>query len=276
MSTAPPPSPLATAEAWNFLAESYEADVVPQFERFAREAMRLADPPAGARIADVACGPGTLALLAAQAGFAVDAVDFSTEMVGRLERRARLEGLQGVNAHVGDGQALPFQDGAYHAAFSLFGLMFFPDRARGFAELRRILRPGGRAVVSSWQPMERVPAMAAMFAALMEALPKPAGRQSPSPVPLGTAEECRTEISQSFQDVAVHPVSVSTEFPSSRALWESMERSMPPIVLMRRQLGEELWAPLSHAGEGAVTGVLGSGPVTLEMHAWLTVGVAGR
>ena len=80
---------------------------------------------------------------------------------------------------------------------------------------------------------------------------------------------------RSFREVAVHPVSVSTKFPSARALWESMERSMPPIVLMRRQLGEERWAPLSRAGEGAVTRVLGTGPVTLETHAWLTVGVAG-
>jgi len=276
MSTAPPPSPLATAEAWNFLAESYEADVVPQFERFAREAMRLADPPAGARIADVACGPGTLALLAAQAGFAVDAVDFSTEMVGRLERRARALGIQGVTARVGDGQALPLADGAYGAAFSLFGLMFFPDRARGFAELRRILRPGARAIVSSWPPVDRLPAMAAMFGAVTEALATPGGTPPAAvPGPLSTVEACREEMGKSFRDVAVHSISTSTPFASPQALWETMERSTPPLVLMRQRAGPERWAPASRAAATAVARVLGTGPVTLEMQAWLMVGTAG-
>src|SRR5262249_2385826 len=200
----------------------------------------------GSRVADIACGPGTLAFIAARSGFSVDAIDFSTEMIHRLDRRARSEGVRGVTARVGDGQALPYQDETYAAAFSLFGLMFFPDRARGFAELRRVLRPGARAVVSSWQPMERVPVLAAVFAALMEALPK--SPDGAVPAPLGTDEECRAEMGRSFRDVAVHPMSLSTKYPSALALWESMERSMPPLVLMRRQLGEERWAPLSRVG----------------------------
>lgn len=48
-----------------------------------------------------------------------------------------------------DGQALPFDDNIFDGAFSLAGLIFFPDRAAGFRELRRVLRPGRRAVVSS-------------------------------------------------------------------------------------------------------------------------------
>jgi len=274
MTTAPPPSPLASPEPWDFLAEAYEAEVVPQLERFAREALSLAAPPVGAQIADVACGPGTLALLAAQEGFPVDAVDFSTEMVARLDRRARSLGIQGVTARVGDGQALPLPDGAYGAAFSLFGLMFFPDRARGFAELRRILRPGARAVVSSWPAIDRIPALAAMLGAVIQALPKPAGGNPPPAPPLSTVEACLEEMGKSFGDVTVHPVSTSTAFPSALALWQSLERSMPPLVLMRRQVGGERWAPASRAGADALARVLGTGPVSLEMHAWLTVGAA--
>ena len=276
MTTTPPPSPLATAESWDFLAESYEAEVLPQFERFVREALRLAGPPAGARIADVACGPGTLALLAAQAGFQVDAIDFSTEMVARLERRARALGIQGITPLVGDGQALPLAAGAYSAAFSLFGLMFFPDRERGFAELRRILRPGARAVVSSWPPTDRLPAMAAMFGAVTEALATPGVPPAPAlPGPLSTVEACREEMGKSFRDVTVHSVSTSTPFPSAQALWETLERSTPPLVVMRRRVGPERWAPASRAAAEAVARVLGRGPVTLEMQAWFTVGTAG-
>jgi len=271
------PSPLASPSPWNLVAEAYEADIVPQFERFAEQALRLAAPAPRSRIADVACGPGTLALLAARSGFTVDAIDFSPQMIERLERRRRSAGLESVRARIGDGQSLPFEDGAYSAAFSLFGLMFFPDRARGFVELRRILAPGGRAVVSSWQPVDRVPAMAAMFGALQDSMPRPPEGDAPpvrSPA-LSTVEDCRSEMGRSFEEVKVHPASISVQYASAAALWGSMARSAAPVVLMRRQMGEEWWAMASSAAQEAVKRAVGEGPVTLEMHAWLTVGVAG-
>ncbi|HSP19702.1 MAG TPA: ubiquinone biosynthesis protein UbiE, partial [Myxococcaceae bacterium] len=164
------------------------------------------------------------------------------------------------------------------AAFSMFCLMFFADRARGFAELRRILVPGARAVVSSWQPMETVPAMVAMFGALREALAGTLG-QGAEPeqreFPLTTPEACRAEMGRSFVDVVVHPASIAVDYTSVDALWASMERSMAPIVLMRRGVGEGRWAPLAGAARSAMAGVLGKGPVKLTMEAFLTVGVAG-
>lgn len=271
------PSPLATPMPWDLVAAAYEVEVRPQLEHFAREALRLAAPPPGTRVADVASGPGTLALLAGRAGFAVDAVDFSTEMIDRLERRLRAESIQRVTARVGDGQALPLADAAYSGAFSMFGLMFFADRIRGFAELRRILAPGARAVVSSWQPLETVPAMAAMFGALQDALAgtfAQGGAPEQKELPLTTPEACRAEMQRSFVHVEVHPASVVVDHPSVDALWASMERSMAPVVLMRRGLGER-WAPLARAARNAMAAVLGEGPVTLTMNAWLTVGVAG-
>jgi SAM-dependent methyltransferase len=223
-------------------------------------------------VADVASGPGTLALLAARAGLLVDAIDFSPEMITLLERRAQAEGLRGIRTHVGDGQALPHPDQGHEAAFSLFGLMFFPDRARGFAELRRILRPGGRAVVSSWQPAERSRVITALFTAVQQALPPGAAQPSPPP-PLGTEEACRDEMERWFADVEVHPVSTQVEFPSTDALWDSMQRSMPPMVLMREHHGAQAWAPIAERVRALLVESLGRGPVTLDLHAFLTVGV---
>jgi ubiquinone/menaquinone biosynthesis C-methylase UbiE len=269
------PSPLATPTPWDLVASAYEVEVVPQFEHFAAEALRLAAPRSGSRVADIACGPGTLALLAARAGFSVDAIDFAPEMIARLEQRIRELGVKTVSPRVGDGQALPYPDGAYSAAFSMFGLMFFPDRAKGFAELRRILAPGARAVVSSWQPMERAPVMAAAFAALQAALPSGVGGGGSSqPPPLVTAEACRAEMGQRFVKVEVHPVSTAVEFASTDALWSSMERTFASLAPIRRQLGEESWAPVSRSVRTALAGALGTGPVTLDLNAWLTVGAS--
>jgi SAM-dependent methyltransferase len=268
------PSPLATPMPWDLVASAYEAEVLPTFRYFAEEALRLAAPPPAARVVDIASGPGTLALAAASRGFTVDALDISPEMVGRVQRRARELALSGVTARIGDGQVLPFEDAAYAAGFSLFGLMFFPDRARGFAELRRVLRPGGRAVVSSWQPMERSPALSALFRALQEAQPTAPGGGAPPPPPLTTPEACRAEMQPFFGDVEVHPASAAVDFPSVDAFWASVQRTMAPIALMRRGAGEEAWAPVARRVGEIVGRTLGSGPVTLHLNAWLTVGLA--
>jgi len=263
-------SPFATPMPWNLLASAYEEEVLPSFRFFVEEALRLAAPPVGARLADIACGPGTFALLAAERGFEVDALDFSPAMVALLERAVRERGITRIHPRLGDGQALPYPDRGHDGAFSLFGLMFFPDRARGFSELRRILRPGARAVVSSWQPMERSPTLVTLFAAMQQALPAPPSQ----PPPLGTADACRAEMERAFGEVEVHPVSTRVSFSSVAALWASMERSMPPVVLTRHQLGEQVWAPISVRVRDSLSGSLGRGPVTLDLHAWLSVGRA--
>src|SRR3954469_11684124 len=128
-------SVLGTAEPWELVAPAYDAELVPYFTLYARDALARIAPPRGARIADVAAGPGTLSLLAAAGGARVSAIDISPRMVEALRARAAAAGLAAaVDARVGDGQRLPFDSGAYDAAFSMFGLMFFRDRAAGLGE----------------------------------------------------------------------------------------------------------------------------------------------
>lgn len=69
MSSQPsPPSPLATAEPWDLVANDYSAELLPMFEHFSKLALQLVRVPAGGYVLDVATGPGTLALLAAAQG----------------------------------------------------------------------------------------------------------------------------------------------------------------------------------------------------------------
>src|SRR5699024_11098930 len=94
-------------------------------------------------VLDVACGPGTLTLLAAAAGATVTALDFSSPMIAQLRTRAAaLDLASAVEVHEGGGQRLPFASAVFDAAFSMFGLMFFPDRHAGLRELARVLKPG--------------------------------------------------------------------------------------------------------------------------------------
>lgn len=261
---------------WDLVSSAYAAEVVPMFERYATDALRLAAPPPGSTIVDVACGPGTLSLLAAQRGLRVDALDFSPAMLARFEERQRELGVTGVSARLGDGQALPYADGAYAAGFSMFGLIFFPDRARGFAELRRVLAPGARAVVSSWPPLDENPVFAAMFAAVREAFARvaPNAPTGSTAFPLSTPDECRAEMSAAFSGVEVHRVPYAWTYDSADELWASLVRTMAPLVLLRKSLPADSWTTVSDAAHAAIARALDGGSAEIEMPAWLTTGVA--
>jgi len=265
------PSPLATPEPWDLVAAGYTAEALPYFERFSREALRLAELPEGPRIVDVAAGPGTLSLLAAAAGARVSAIDISERMAAEFRARAAAAGLaEAMDLRVGDGQALPFESAAYDGAFSMFGLMFFPDRLAGFREMRRLLRPGRRAIVSSWVPFDGP--FGVLLAAAREMIPGlPLGGGKP---PLASADEIRSEMAAAgFTGISVETADHALEAPSFDAFWGSMERTNAPLVLLKHRLGAR-WSEAAPRIRERVRATVGDGPLVIGRGAFLGVGVA--
>jgi SAM-dependent methyltransferase len=268
---AAPPSPLSAPEPWDLVADAYTIEVAPMFESFAQKALRRAEVGAGMRVADVAAGPGTLSFLAAQAGAEVSALDFSEEMVKNLRARIAESGERRIEAVQGDGQALPWADASFDAGFSMFGLMFFPDRAAGFRELARVLKPGGKAVVSSWVDMSKIPMLAAMFGTFSEAMPVPA-----SPLrefPLVEPDKCRAEMTAGgFTDVVVEEGAFTFTAPSTEELADSMIRTNAPIALARAKMGDG-WPAVEARWRELLAARLGAGPHDVTMTANLIYGV---
>ena len=107
-------------------------------QRWRRLAVRLVVRP-GDRVLDGCCGTGDLGIAAAAAGANVVGLDFSPRMLERARRKApELEWIQG------DLLELPFEDASFDAATVGFGVRNVADLERGLAELRRVLKPGGR------------------------------------------------------------------------------------------------------------------------------------
>lgn len=68
-----------------------------------------------------------------------------------LDRAARMQGADGrISWTRADALDLPFADGSFDIVLCQFGVMFFPDRVKGYAEARRVLRPGGRFLFNIW------------------------------------------------------------------------------------------------------------------------------
>jgi len=269
----PPSSPLATPEPWDLVAAAYAAEALPYFQIFAREALAHAALEPGARVLDVAAGPGTLSLLAAAAGARVSAIDFSERMVAELESRRAAAGLaSAVDVRVGDGQQLPFESGTYDVAFSMFGLMFFPDRAAGFREMRRVLKPGGRAIVSSWVPFDGpFGAIMKTAAEFLPGLPLGGGAKQP----LASPAEIEAEMSAAgFSAVTVVTLPQELTAPSFDAFWTAMQRTNAPLVLVRHRVGAERWATVGPQIRERLRATLGDGPLVAGRGAYLGIGVA--
>jgi len=92
-------------------------------------------------------------------------------MIEVLRERMEAVGATNVRFAVMDGQALELEDASFDAAASSFALMLFPDRARGLSELRRVLRPGGRAVVSGWAVPDKFEVFGLLLGAISAAFP---------------------------------------------------------------------------------------------------------
>jgi demethylmenaquinone methyltransferase/2-methoxy-6-polyprenyl-1,4-benzoquinol methylase len=107
-------------------------------QRWRRLSVRSVVAP-GDRVLDACCGTGDLAIAARRAGADAIGLDFSERMLERARRKEpAIEWVQG------DLLALPFADASFDAATVGFGVRNVADLDQGVAELRRVLRPGGR------------------------------------------------------------------------------------------------------------------------------------
>lgn len=154
------------------IAELYERVFVPLiFAPYAADlAERLRARPLS-NILEIAAGTGvaTRSLAAAlPESVSIVATDLNQAM---LDVAASIGTARPVEWRQADAMELPFADGSFDAVVCQFGAMFFPDKARAFAEVRRVLRPGGIFIFSVWDRIEENDFADEILRALAEVFP---------------------------------------------------------------------------------------------------------
>jgi len=137
------------------VAKIYEEYLVPLiFAPYAEDlARRLASRPL-ARVLEVAAGTGVVTRKLASvlpAGVSIVATDLNQSM---LDMASEVGTSRPVQWRQADAMQLPFADGEFDAVVCQFGVMFFPDKAKAFAETRRVLKAGGVFLFNAWDRIE--------------------------------------------------------------------------------------------------------------------------
>jgi ubiquinone/menaquinone biosynthesis C-methylase UbiE len=143
---------------WDKAAPYYERYWEDQLAPARRRLLELAALQPGEHILDIACGTGLVTFPAADAvgsSGSVTGVDISAAMVAHVTAEAARRRLPNIAAARTEAEALDFPDARFDAVLCALGLMYVPDPRRALAEMRRVLRPGGRAVVAVWGARNR-------------------------------------------------------------------------------------------------------------------------
>lgn len=144
---------------------------------------------AGEKVVDIGCGGGwttrRIASAVGGAGFALG-LDISADLVAAAADRARHAGLARIRFVQGDAATSMPAEAPFDRLFSRFGTMFFPAPYAAFANMRRMLRDGGRLDIAVWAPVAENPWTANVMAVIGRHIELPAPQpRAPGPFALG-------------------------------------------------------------------------------------------
>jgi SAM-dependent methyltransferase len=130
------------------------------FEHYAEDLVNRVCEHMPNDILELACGTGIVSKRLFERrcpGAKLTATDLNADMISIA--RAKMGDHADLSFAPADALELPYSDSSFDAVACQFGVMFFPDKDQGYAEVRRVLKPGGRYHFNTWANLEDLPAM---------------------------------------------------------------------------------------------------------------------
>ena len=265
-----------TPENWDAASPGYAKHVAPRMmEAYANELIARLDVNEDTEALEVACGSGALTQALAKNVKSLLSIDFSPKMVDFLRNRMEDAGMFNIKVEVMDGMALDLPDNSFDRAACCFGLMLFPDRHAGFAELARVLRPGGKAVASAWTGPETFQSFGIFMQAIKRAIPDFPPPPSPPPIfSLSDPADFKAQMEAAgFQDVKVDLVTKELTVPDFDSMWAMITSGAPPVKMLFDKIGPEAQGQVQQALKEIVNERFSHGPITLSNTATVGYGI---
>ena len=208
-----------------------------QFDPFARDLVeRVSVKPAGG-VLELACGTGVATRRLRERldkEVRLVATDLSEAMLGFAQRK--LAGTPGIEWRQADAGALPFGDAEFGALVCAFGVMFVPDKKKLFAELRRVLKPGGELVFNVWDGIDANPHSRATNEVFQSLFPGDPEMRFDLPFAFNDQALLRSLLAGAgFGEVRIEPVSREVRFRSARELAIGQLRGTPRGTLLEKR-----------------------------------------
>lgn len=197
--------------------------------------VRFAGIVPGDAVLDVGTGTGVLAITAARLGAKVCGLDLTPELLEQAHENAAIARLPDIAWKQGDAEALPYPDASFDVVVSQFGHMFAPRPEVAVAEMRRVLKPGGRIAFATWPPEHLI---GRMFAFVGRNAPPPPPGAAPAPLwgnPTVVAERLGDKFAAPFFERGVMKFS-ALSIPHYRLF---MERSVGPMQKLVESLAAD-------------------------------------
>ncbi|MEV0291509.1 methyltransferase domain-containing protein [Kribbella sp. NPDC050820] len=208
------------AAGWDGRADGYHRFFGAITTRVTEQLLDAAKVDRGGRVLDVASGPGYVAAACAVRGADVVGVDVAAEMVA-LAQRLRPE----IDFRQADAEQLPFADGSFDAVVGNFLILHVGRPEHIAAELARVLRPGRKLALSTWDLPERARLLGVLVDAVAEAKVEPSADLPSGPPIFRFADEgefARLLGHAGLGDVDVQTVAFTHRFASGDELWNGL------------------------------------------------------
>ncbi len=221
------------APGWASQRARWQRDTAPVSFRM----VELADPQPGQTVLELACGAGDTGLLAAELvrpGGKAILTDAAEPMLDIARSRAEELDLPGVEIKAMDAEWIDLPTASVDTILCRWGLMLLADPSASLRECRRVLRPGGRLVLSAWAPETENPwtAIAQEEASRMLGLPTPATSKPGEPGMFAWRDPATiVEALQDggFVDPHVEQVDMTLRFDDLDDWWDTMLDMSPSL-----------------------------------------------
>jgi ubiquinone/menaquinone biosynthesis C-methylase UbiE len=241
---------------------------------YASAAITASSIRTGDRLLDLATGTADAAAVGLQhvgAEGLVVGVDLSVPMLEVAKEKYKASQLLLVAADAG---RLPFPAHAFDCAICLFGLMFFPEPVVFLAELRRVIRPGGRVALTVWGDAERAPFAGLMAQALATEFPSNSG-EILRPFALSNPTVVRAHLETGgFRDVIVERTLRPASFASAKAFFEPYEQGGGRLGQFFLQLDAQGRDRVKATVQRTLETMTSVGVLSMNIEAFIATGVA--